>query len=61
MNKTMHDAISELVPYIYAIAYKLTTDIDRAQDLAQETLLTAWEKQDQLHDRAKLKGWLRAI
>jgi RNA polymerase sigma factor (sigma-70 family) len=53
--------LTALVPYVYAVAFRLTFDQDRAEDLAQETLLSAWEKRDQLANTASAKGWVRAI
>jgi len=55
------EELTALVPYVYAVAFRLTFDQDRAEDLAQDTLLSAWEKRDQLSDTASAKGWVRAI
>src|SRR5579884_1749422 len=38
-----------------------TCDADAAEDLAQQTLLEAWRRQDQLRDPAAREPWLLAI
>ena len=53
--------LQEHIPYVYSLCYKITTDGEISQDIAQETLLKAWEKQSQLKDIEKLKPWLRKI
>jgi RNA polymerase sigma-70 factor (ECF subfamily) len=45
----------------YARAYLETGDVHRAEDLVQETFLTAWKKLDQLSDPAGFRAWLMAI
>ncbi|HEY1406674.1 MAG TPA: RNA polymerase sigma factor [Spirochaetota bacterium] len=60
-DNSINEELSRLVPYVYAVAFKLTFDVTKAEDLAQETLLSAWEKQDQLADKSKLKSWVRSI
>ena len=61
MEELFSAKLQELIPYIYSLCYKITTDMDISQDIAQETLLNAWEKQSQLKDIDKLKPWLRKI
>ncbi|MHB8674758.1 MAG: RNA polymerase sigma factor [Candidatus Limnocylindrales bacterium] len=39
----------------------LTGDADLAEDLAQETLLRAWQHRDQLRDPDRRAAWLKAI
>ena len=46
---------------VYARAYLETGDVHRAEDLCQETYLTAWRKIDQLTDPAGFRAWLMAI
>lgn len=46
---------------VYAAAYKLTAHPQEAEDLAQDTLMTAWEKIDQLNDVRALPAWLKKI
>jgi RNA polymerase sigma factor (sigma-70 family) len=47
--------------YLYNIAYKLTSDREKAEDLAQETFLRAFEKIDQLKNADSGKYWIRKI
>lgn len=41
------------------LATRLVHDPDQAEDCAQETIVGAWRRQDQLRDRAALSAWLR--
>ncbi|AOT72326.1 RNA polymerase sigma factor [Geosporobacter ferrireducens] len=47
--------------YIYAYAYKLTKNKEKAEDLTQETFLKAYEKLSQLRSYDSMKYWLRSI
>ncbi len=47
------------LPYLVHLATRLVRDPDQAEDCAQETIVGAWRRQDQLRDRAALLGWLR--
>jgi RNA polymerase sigma-70 factor, ECF subfamily len=47
------------LPWLVRLATRLTRDIDAAEDCAQETLVAAWRRHDQLRDPAALRGWLR--
>jgi RNA polymerase sigma-70 factor (ECF subfamily) len=60
-DKSFGETLTSLVPYVYATAYKITGGPSIAEDLAQNTLLDAWEKRHQLKDPTKIRGWLRAI
>ena len=59
------EAFEELVRrtarLVYARAYLETGDVHRAEDLVQETFLTAWRKLDQLIDPAGFRPWLMTI
>jgi RNA polymerase sigma-70 factor (ECF subfamily) len=61
MKELFSAKLQEHIPYIYSLCYKITTDSEISQDIAQEALLIAWEKQSQLKDIYKLKPWLRKI
>ena len=41
--------------------YRFTGSFDEAEDLVQETLLSAWRSQDQLEDPDNLRAWLYKI
>jgi len=47
--------------YIYSVAFRLTADPDRAQDLAQNTAISAWRNISSLRDVSAIKGWLKKI
>ncbi|MGO8695380.1 MAG: RNA polymerase sigma factor [Rectinemataceae bacterium] len=47
--------------YLFAIAYRLTNDRERARDLAQDSVLVAWEKRGQLRKLSLLLPWARRI
>jgi RNA polymerase sigma-70 factor, ECF subfamily len=47
------------LPWLVRLATRLTRDPDVAEDCAQETLVAAWRRFDQLREPAALRGWLR--
>jgi len=47
--------------FVYNIAYKLTQDVRDSEDLAQETLIIAWEKEASLKSEQARYGWLKRI
>jgi RNA polymerase sigma-70 factor (ECF subfamily) len=55
------DGLLRTIPQLRAFARAMLRDSDRADDLLQETLLRAWEKQDTLRDGDRMKPWLLAI
>ena len=46
---------------MYGLAFRLTTDVQEAEDLSQETLLKAWLHCPELKNPAAVKSWLRTI
>lgn len=46
---------------IYALAFRLTNDAERAKDLVQSCAVAALEKRDQLRDSSLLVPWMRRI
>ena len=48
-------------PTVYAIAMARLRDPDQAQELAQEVLLRAFEKLNQLRKPAAFPGWVRQM
>jgi hypothetical protein len=56
------DAFSELVSryqsFIASIAYSQTGDLDRSEEIAQQTFVTAWEKRKSLRDQRRMVAWL---
>lgn len=59
--RQFHDALLLAVPHIRARAFLLCRNQSQADDLTQEVLLRAWEKQDDLRKAASLVSWLTTI
>jgi RNA polymerase sigma factor, sigma-70 family len=51
----------ENASYVYNHALKLTCDPVSAEDLAQETFISAWKNANQLRNAEYIKPWLRRI
>ena len=49
------------IPSLRAFAVSLTQNADRADDLVQETMVKAWDKQDSFQLGTNLKAWLFTI
>ena len=47
--------------FICAITYSATGDVEKSEELAQETFLSAWNDLAQLKDLNKFRGWLSSI
>lgn len=47
--------------HLFAVAFRLTNEVERARDLAQGSLLVAWERREQLRDQSRLLPWARKI
>ena len=60
-NTSERDLLSNEYSYIYAVAFRLTADPDRAQDLAQDTAVKAWRNISSLREVPALKSWLKKI
>jgi RNA polymerase sigma-70 factor (ECF subfamily) len=43
---------------LYAVAYRILRDADRAEDAVQQTFLTAWRELASLRDDNRLEAWL---
>jgi RNA polymerase sigma-70 factor, ECF subfamily len=58
-------SLSELAclhyPLVYRYAYRLCGSAEEAEDLTQQTFLTAHRRLDQLRERDSAKAWLCAI
>jgi len=53
--------ISHYRGMVYGLAYQMLGNADDARDAAQEALLLAWTRRDQLRDGSSFAGWLRQI
>ncbi len=52
-------ALVQELPGLVRLAARLVRDADQAEDCAQETIVGAWRRRDQLRDPASLSAWLR--
>src|SRR5262245_14692235 len=57
----MREAMMAAVPNLRAFAVSLCGDMDRANDLVQETLLRAWAHQDSFEPGTNMSAWLFTI
>lgn len=55
------DALVAEIPSLRAFALSLTGDVDRADDLVQETLVKAWAAYSSFAEGTSLRGWLFTI
>jgi RNA polymerase sigma-70 factor (ECF subfamily) len=51
--------LADELPSLVRLATRLLSDADIAEDCAQETIVGAWRRRDQLRDAAALPAWLR--
>lgn len=65
MSVSKHDSLCEplisAVPNLRAFAISLCGDVDRADDLVQETLVKAWNSLASFEQGTNLKAWLFTI
>ncbi|KFB08881.1 sigma-70 family RNA polymerase sigma factor [Nitratireductor basaltis] len=55
------ESLLAAVPVLRAFALSLSKNADRADDLVQETLVKAWDKQESFQPGTNLKAWLFTI
>lgn len=60
-DEAMGAALAARGPSLVRFAQSITRDRDRAEDLAQEALLRAFERRDHLDEIADLDAWLRRV
>lgn len=60
-SSNLHAELVATVPNLRAFAISLCADVDRADDLVQETLLKAWKRLDSFEEGTNLKAWLFTI
>ncbi|MEW5989898.1 MAG: sigma-70 family RNA polymerase sigma factor [Chloroflexota bacterium] len=51
--------LNDALPWLVGLATRMLRDADLAEDCAQETIVGAWRRRDQLRDPAALPAWLR--
>ena len=61
VSASMKQAMLGLIPNLRAFAVSLCGDIERADDLVQETLLKAWNHLDSFQEGTNLRAWLFTI
>jgi RNA polymerase sigma-70 factor, ECF subfamily len=60
-DPTFMAELMEAVPHLRAFAISRTHNVDRAEDLVQETILKAWDKRNSFEPGTNLIGWLFTI
>lgn len=60
-SATLKSALLGLIPNLRAFAVSLCGDIERADDLVQETLMKAWNHLDSFQEGTNLRAWLFTI
>ena len=55
------EAMLRLIPNLRAFAVSLCGDVERADDLVQETLLKAWDHLDSFQEGTNLRAWMFTI
>jgi RNA polymerase sigma-70 factor (ECF subfamily) len=60
-SASLKQALLGLIPNLRAFAVSLCGDIERADDLVQETLLKAWDHLDSFQEGTNLRAWLFTI
>lgn len=58
---SIEEIVKEYGTYIYKYAMKLACDPQKAEDIVQETFISAWKNIGQLREEALVKNWLRTI
>jgi len=61
MDQATRDALLAAVPNLRAFAISLAGNVDRADDLVQDTILRAWTHYDQFQPGTNLQAWLFTI
>jgi RNA polymerase sigma factor (sigma-70 family) len=57
----MRELLLAAIPALRAFAFSLTYDLDRSDDLVQDTLVRAWTKADSFRRGTNLTAWLFTI
>src|SRR3990170_6390764 len=61
MDESVRKAVLGAVPSLRAFAISLCGNVDRADDLVQETLLRAWANIDSFEPGTNMSAWLFTI
>ncbi len=60
-DAAMRDLLLGAIPALRAFAFSLTYDLDRTDDLVQDTLMRAWTKAESFRRGTNLTAWLFTI
>lgn len=60
-EERLRQSLVDAVPNLRAFGISLCGDVDRADDLVQETLVKAWHKLDSFQEGTNFKAWLFTI
>ncbi len=60
-SASAREALLAAIPALRAFAFSLCNSRDRADDLVQETLLSAWAHLDRFHEGTNMGAWLFTI
>ncbi|GJE29377.1 sigma-70 family RNA polymerase sigma factor [Methylobacterium organophilum] len=61
VDAEMRELLLAAIPALRAFAFSLTYDLDRSDDLVQDTLVRAWTKADSFRRGTNLTAWLFTI
>ncbi|MDC7223408.1 MAG: RNA polymerase sigma factor [Spirochaetales bacterium] len=65
MNKNTGDDALDFIDnysqFVYSVAFRLTADRERSEDLSQKTMIKAWENRGKLKNINAMKSWLKRI
>lgn len=61
VHASFQDGLIAAIPSLRAFAISLTNNVDRADDLVQDTIMRAWDKHDSFQAGTNLNAWLFTI
>ncbi|TKJ33320.1 MAG: hypothetical protein CEE38_20955 [Planctomycetes bacterium B3_Pla] len=60
-TKAFESVVKKYQSLVCAITFSATGDVERSEELAQETFISAWKDLSQLEDLGKFRAWLGSI
>ena len=48
-------------PFVFSVAFRMVGDEDLAKDIVQETMVTVWQKLENIGSSESFKSWLYRI
>lgn len=60
-TKAFEEIVQKYQSFICAITFSATSDVEKSEELAQETFINAWKNLAQLKDLTKFRAWLCSI